>query len=231
MTDRRAFLAAALAAPVAIVAPAVAAAPSAISSPLSAGTTPAWNTALRRWKEAEAAAAAFYDQTYGPAFSAWIERVKEQEADLERRIAAVPHYVTKAQTGMPSNRFSLSTEDEWYAGLGRRFAWRIASGDDMSLEDPEFVECCLELAPAAKERDDKVKRMRDSFAPEQFSQALEDEYGKFDDADADAYGALIGFEATTLADLTAKIAFMKERGCDIDHDDLLADLSRIGRIA
>jgi len=226
-TSRRAVMRALAFLPAVIVAPPAAhAAVELVCSPAT-GTSPAWNAALARWEKAEAAAATFYRATYAPAFSAWRERTKEQEADLERRTAALPHYVTKAQTGMPRNRFSLSTAEPWYVGLAEEFTRRVATGADMSMEDPDFTKCCLELWPAAQEREAKIASMRAAFVPAEFDEALEEEYGRLDEAEVAAYGEIVVFKARTLADLITKITFLEDRGHPVDHKTLLADLRRI----
>src|SRR5690242_11241623 len=90
------------------IVPAVIAAPAVASTALAARNTTSleWNQALARHSAARDAADRYCETVYRPAWETWRRAVENRQEDIERRIAAVPHYITKAQTGMPSNRFS-----------------------------------------------------------------------------------------------------------------------------
>jgi hypothetical protein len=56
---------------------------------------------------------------------------------------------------------------------------------------------------------------------------IQAEYDRLGEARDAAYDAILEFEAASLPDLRAKIAFIKSQGGEIDQDILIADLSRI----
>lgn len=218
-SSRRSFLAAAALAPVVIAAPV---AHAAVQSPMS-GPSLAWQAAMARWKAADAEAAAYHDRIYYPAFQAWRQSIADQEADLERRIEAIPHYLTKTQIGGDDGRWSLSTADRQYVNLAKQWATRT----DLHREDPDFVKALAELLPEAKAREERIAAMRQSTVAPELDAGIEAENERLELIEAAAHEELTGYKASTLADLIAKVSFLKEIDGQIDHDDLLADLERI----
>jgi hypothetical protein len=98
---------------------------------------------------------------------------------------------------------------------------------DLSLEDADFAACCLELHPEAVRREEAEKALRDAFVRPAFDPVMEAESDRLDADSYAAWDGVVRFNAATMADLVAKIDFLKSHDCEIDHDELLADLARV----
>ncbi|MFY9350516.1 MAG: hypothetical protein WBL20_19215 [Sphingobium sp.] len=218
MTTRRQLLAAAIAAPAITL-------PSVSHATITAGTS-------AEWKSAKAAAAAacermnrFHTDVYMPARDRWLSTVANAEADLERRIEAIPHYTTARTIEMTGGgRRSMSTAFQMDVLVAADFNRRR---DDLGREDADLVACCLELHPEAVRRREAEAAMRESFIKPEIDPAVWAECERLESESNKAWERVAFFKAATLPDLTAKINFLKSEECPIEHDDLLADLARI----
>lgn len=202
MTTRRQLLAAAIAAP-----------------------SPEWQSAIAESKAALGRLEAFHAGIYEPYRKQWLEMVADAEADLERRVAAIPHYETHQTFALSDGGSrSMSTAIQIDVLVAADFNRRRA---DLSREDADYAACCLELHPEAERRKAIEKEMRDSFVRPEFDPAVMAENSRLENESCDAWERVAFFKATTLPDLLAKVAFLKAEDCPIDHDQMLADLARV----
>ena len=184
-----------------------------------------WHVAMTAMTAANEAVDTFYKQTYGPARDHWKRLVAEAEADLERRVLAIPHYKTIHTFSLPSGESrSMSTAIQIDRLVAADFHRRRAN---LSAEDADYAACCLELHPEAVRREESEKAMRDGFIPPAFDPLVEAESDRLENSSHAAWEAVTRFKAATLPDLVAKITYLKSEDCEIDHDELLSDLARI----
>ena len=220
MATRRQIIAAAFVAPTIAL-------PSAVSAAIVAPTGPSarWYAALARMREASDKVSAFYKSVYTPHHEDLQRRIGEAEADLERRVAAIPHYETRQQIMLPSGeRRSLSTAIQIDVLVAADFDRRR---HDLSGEDPEYAACCMELHPQAVRRANAEKALRENFAAPEIDPQIWAECERLEAASLAAWNSVVCFEAENLSNLIAKIEYLRSEDCEVDHAELLADLARI----
>ena len=190
-------------------------------------TSAKWNAVRRLLSKAEAAADAYYESTYGPAWQARNKRREEQAAELQRQIDAVPHYTTTSSyKSAKGEMVSMTTAD--------RLHTKVALDHHLSNQKDDFIECCRELFRAISERFVEAQKIRDGFValpiPE-IAPHIEAKYRRLEKARDAAYQRVLDFKPRSHADLIAKVEFLKEHDCEINHDDLLSALACISTAA
>lgn len=189
----------------------------------TAGTSPQWNAVLARFNAAAAKAAAFYRTNYEPILNAQAQRQREQEAELQRQIDAIPHYTTtRSYESAEGPQVNMTTANASHVRAALD-SWALKGTDD-------FVECCRELFKAISKRFAQEHEIRECFVFSPSADIPSDikaKYNRLGKASGSAFRAVLEFQARSAADLIAKVQFLKEQDCDVDHDDLLADLFRL----
>lgn len=185
------------------------------------GTSAEWVAALERMKATQAVAHAYYTQTYEPAYDASRRQRREQEAELQARIDAIPHYTTTRtyETDRGLN-VAMTTAKPLHVRLALDFVGTNDPTDD-------FVECCHELFKAVSQRLRQEQEIRDRFIFEvegEVPPVIKAEHEWLSDISHAAFRAVCHFQPRNPADLIAKVEFLKEQETDIDPDDMLADL-------
>ena len=187
------------------------------------GPSAEWHNAIAAMCAASEKLNLFYKHTYVPVRDHWKRTVAEAEADLERRVAAIPHYETRQTFAMPSGESrSMSTAIQIDVLVAADFFRRRAN---LSREDADYAACCLELHPEAVRREEAEQAIRDSFTPPLFDPIVEAESDRLESESHTAWEGVTRFKASALPDLVAKITYLKSEDCEIDHDELLADLT------
>ena len=224
MTTRRQLLAAAVAAPIAAV-PA-SAAPMFSCHPVA--PSPEWLAASNKLELASAAHDAYYYTVFDPLWDAAREREMAADAELKRQIDAIPHYTTQ--------RSYLSADDlPIHMTTESRVDVRIALGfaEDILPEHDDFRECCRELAGAIGKRMEQEHAIKEAFPKthmdiaSQIPADIRAEEKRLETESHAAFGVVANFRAATPGDLIAKVEFLKSQDCEIDHDQMLADLRRV----
>ncbi|WP_311270516.1 hypothetical protein [Sphingobium sp. WCS2017Hpa-17] len=224
MTTRRQLLAAAVAAP--IVAVPASAAPMFSCHPV--GPSSEWLAASEKMEIASAAYDTYFDTFFEPLWDAAREREMAADAELKRQIDAIPHYTTL--------RSYLSADDlPIHMTTESRADVRIALGfaEDILPEHDDFRECCRELVGAIGKRLEQEHAIKDAFPKAHMDIAshipadIRAEEKRLETESYAAFRAVANFQAATPGDLIAKIEFLKSQDCEIDHDQMLADLRRV----
>lgn len=224
MATRREILAAAIVAP-ALATPAVACAAPTFAC-LSMSVSPQWQDAVAQMDASSAAYDAYYDATYEPAWEAAKATARQADEELQRRLDAVPHYTTSlAYESADGNLVHMTTANRLDIGH--------AIGGALLTDLSDYVSCCREMVSLINKRMDEQDRVKAEFDhpkvyPAQLiSPEIAREEKRLQDASHAAFKEVYDFAAATLADLIAKIEFLKARDIDIDHDQMLADLRRV----
>ena len=215
-TSRRGLLGALAITPMA--AGAVLAAPKASKAVTSAE----WRRILANYRASDKAFGAFCRDRFDPAHSAWRERESARKASLQQQIDALPHYETTAKYETMENGWrSMSTRKPVDVAMAASFTLKPSSAPC------DFDTCCAELHAASQRRETAAQGLRDAMPPEVFDPALEQENKRWEDVNGAAYSAVVDFEPSTLADLTAQIAFFEQEDREVDPTELLASLARL----
>lgn len=227
MTTRRQVLAAAIAAPIAVIPMTANAAPSFICAPTAPSAD--WIAHLTRLEDAAERATSYHDGVFSPAFEAWKTVSRDAMKELERQIDAIPHYETQALVDIAhGGKRTLSTAYQSDVLIAERFNRH----PNLAGEDPSLVRCCAELHPQALARSRRADELRRDFVPPKIDQAIWSENKRLEEESGAAFRAVIEFEPRSINDLVAKVTFLKEQDLEIDHDEMLADLARVfGRVA
>lgn len=227
MTTRRQVLAAAIAAPIASAPVGAFAATNFVCAPMEA--TPQWHAAVKAMDAARDAYDAYYKTIYEPAFNARKQKRHDEEAELQRRINAIPHYTTSksyaSQSGVDTFMSTRNTMDV-----------RVALDHFNSTQHADdFIACCRELFQAICQRIAQEHEIKEGFTFSEVADMpadIEAEHDRLENLNYAAFRAVTEFEAATPGDLMTKVAFLKEHDCEIDHAEMLADLARVfGRAA
>lgn len=210
--------------PAMIAMPAAASAPTGlICTPLA--TTPQWQSAVKAMEAASDAYDAYYKAIYEPIWNARRQPLSDEEAELQRRIDAVPHYSTErtylSEDGTPA-RMTTRNNAEVRAALG--FV------DDIESENDDYRECARELLSLFGKRCAQEHEIKKGFVFSELADMpadIEVEHDRLEKAGAETWRAVAEFEAATPGDLIAKVAFLKTQDDNLDPDEMLADLRRV----
>lgn len=221
MTTRRQVLAAALAAPAIILPVAVQASPALVCTTMTPSLQ--WQSAVDAMSVAQATFDAYYKATYEPAWNARKQQRHDEEWELQRQIDAIPHYTTELSYATADGGIAHMTSAN---GLHVRLAMSMAG--EAGVDD--YAQCRRELFKGIGKRIMQEHEIREgfTFSPSTEMPAdMDAEYDRLDALNSAAWRNVVEFDAATPGDLIAKVAFLKAHQCDVDHDDLLADLHRI----
>jgi len=220
MTTRRQVLAAAIAAPI-VIAPAAAAAPMFACATLE--TSPQWRTAVANQRSAQAAYDAYYAQVFEPAHNLRKQKRHDEEWELQRQIDAIPHHTTTATFDSMSGPRSMTT----HSAVDVRMALGSVA---RPYDDADLQTCCEELFRAIGKRISAESEIRNNFsfsADDAMPAAISGEHDRLESLSYQAYREVTDFEASTPGDLIAKITFLQSIDCELEHEEVLADLARI----
>lgn len=222
MATRREVLAATIAAPILAVPTAAQASVGLVCQPTIPG--PEWNAALARLRAAEAAVSAYYATVFDPAY----EAEKRQEEMVQALVDAVPHYTTKATfetTGKGIIPLTSARRD--HVSLAKEF---VANPEGIMSEGEalnDWRRAARELNDAVDRRDAEIAKIKADNPLRPVPQSIRDGLDQVEQASYEAFSAVVDFPAATVADLRAKIEYCKSADCDLEHDQMLADLARV----
>lgn len=222
MTTRRQVLAAALAAPIAAVPAGAFASTGLICAPTA--TTPQWQSAVKTMEAASATYDAYYKSTYEPAWNARKQKRHDEELELHRQIAAIPHYTTTSSYETADGvMVHMTTANSLHVRLA------MSMSSDKGVDD--YAQCCHELLiKGIGKRIMRENEIREGFtfsAMLEMPADIEAEHERLEKANYAAWLAVASFEAATPGDLIAKITLLKAQDAELHHDEMLADLARV----
>lgn len=185
--------------------------------------TIAWISAMDAWRTSDAARKAYGDEVWKPAWDAAESQRLADEHQLQCQIATIPHFTTEtAYESADGEMVHMTTATD----LHIRAAMSGATGS----EDDNFRRCCRELIQGIAARFVAEQEIRDRFEfnpGRELDPAVDAEMTRLEQIDHEAWEALTRFPAATLGELVAKTEFLRSLDCEIDHNELLADLTRI----
>jgi len=198
------------------------AAPSLVCAPLE--PTMEWQAAVKAMDAARAAYDAYYNDIYEPVFNARRQQRSDEEAELQRRIDAIPHYTTTSSYETADGAMvHLTTADS----LCVRLAMSMVG--DAGVDD--YAQCCHELfIKGIGKRIMREQEIRKGFTFSELADTpadIEAEHDRLEKASYAAWCAVADFEAATPGDLIAKVTVLKAQDANLDHDEMLADLRRV----
>ncbi|WP_341897353.1 hypothetical protein [Sphingobium sp. YR657] len=187
--------------------------------------TQAWDDAVETWRQTDAARRAYGEEIFDPAWDAAQQQRQTEERELQRQIDEIPHYTTVLSHKAASGTRHMSTGNP----VDVRAAMVFHGYDD----EEDFTLCCRELVRGIGHRFAAEQEIRDRFEFSHdgpFDPAIDAEMKRLEQLDQPAWDAVIRFPAVTLGDLVAKVEFLQSQECDVDHAELLTDLTRIWNV-
>lgn len=209
--------------PAMIAMPAAASAPTGlICTPLA--TTPQWQSAVKAMEAASDAYDAYFKAIYEPMWSARRQKLTDEEAELQRRIDAIPHYTTTSSYETADGAMvHMTTADSFHVRLA------MSMVGDAGVDD--YAQCCHELfIKGIGKRIMREQEIRKGFTFSELADTpadIEAEHDRLEKASYAAWCAVADFEAATPGDLIAKVTVLQAQDANLDHDEMLADLRRV----
>lgn len=177
------------------------------------GPSPEMAQALAAYR----AAVAFQDEWEGRIYSpAW--KVCQAAED------AIPHLTTEGRCSLvPGGMLGhMSTDNPAHLAAGRMYKRVMADGRQLGDDDDDTLQEFLEKLDW---REAERKRIHKGHNMD----ALDKDQDRLNDLSIQAMAVIEKFPVTTMADLIAKVEFIKETDGAIGPDELLADLRRVSQ--